>query len=128
MTKQIIADTNAEGLPLSEAVRAGDFIFVSGMVGFDDNAEIVPGGVGAEVNKIFDDLADILGRAGATIDDLVKVNVYLAYAVDFDAFNKVYSDCIGGEPPARICVVTALTIDARVEMDFVAYIGNPTSS
>ena len=127
MTKQIIAGSNAEGLPLSEAVRAGDFVFVSGMVGFGEDAKIVSGGISAEVTQIFSDLDEILKQAGATIDDLVKVNVYLAYAVDFESFNKAYAKRIGSFTPARICVVSALTIDARVEMDFVAYIGNHTS-
>ena len=79
-------------------------------------------GIGAETARIFEDLQDVLGRAGASITDLVKISVYLTDAADFDAFNAVYAEHVGEEPPARVCVVSALTIDARVEMDFIAHI------
>jgi 2-iminobutanoate/2-iminopropanoate deaminase len=117
------SSNNIEGLPISEAVRAGDFVFVSGMVGFGPDGQVVQGGIAAETDRIMVDLADLLKRAGATLKDVVKVNVYLADAADFHAFNQAYAVYFSTSPPARVSVVTDLTIEARVEMDFLAYIG-----
>ena len=124
MTIEAVGGANAEGLPLSEAIKAGGFIFVSGMVAFGQDGKIVPGGVASETDKIMQDLAAILQQAGANLSDLVKVNVFLADAEDFDEFNRAYAKYIGDPPPARIGVVAALTINAKVEMDFTAYVGN----
>ncbi len=124
MSKQIIAGSNVEGLPLSEAVVAGGFIFVSGMVGFDSDGGIVPGGVGPETDQIMHDLADVLSHANATLKDVVKTTVYLTDADDFPAFNEAYARHFPNDPPARVGVVVALTIDAQVEMDFIAYTGD----
>ena len=123
MTIEAIGGTNPEGLPLSEAIRAGDFIFVSGMVGFGSDGKIVAGGIASETDRIIQDLAALLEKAGATLRNVVKVNVFLGSAGDFDAFNRAYAKHFADAPPARIGVVTAFTIDARVEMDFIAYVG-----
>lgn len=122
MSKKIIAGANVEGLPLSEAILAGDFLFVSGMVGFERDGSIVRGGVAAETDRIMEDLTDILKQAGASLADVVKTNVYLTNANDFSAFNEAYARYFPAEPPARIGVVVALTIKAKVELDFIAYI------
>jgi reactive intermediate/imine deaminase len=123
MAKQVITGSSTEGLPLSDAVRAGDFIFISGMVGFGPDGKIVEGGIAAETDRIMADVADILKRAGGSIRDIVKVNVYLVDADDFPTFNKAYAKYFREAPPARAGVVTGLTIAARIEMDFVAYTG-----
>ncbi len=124
MGMTFIAGPNVEGLPLSEAVQAGDFLFVSGMVGFNAEGKIVSGGVAAETNQIMKDLRDVLSRAGTDMNRVAKVNVYLTSADDFDAFNTAYAQHFPDNKPARIGVVAGMTIDARVEMDFVAYLGN----
>jgi 2-iminobutanoate/2-iminopropanoate deaminase len=123
MTKQVISGGSTEGLPLSDAIRAGDFIFVSGMVGCGPDGKIVEGGIAAEIDRIMVDAADVLKRAGASISDIVKVTVYLVDASDFAAFNRAYAAYFPKEPPARVGVVTGLTISAKVEMDFIAYTG-----
>jgi 2-iminobutanoate/2-iminopropanoate deaminase len=87
MSKQILSAGNAEGLPFSEAVRAGDFIFLSGMVGFAADGRIVEGGVSAETDAILAEARRLLQLADATLDDVVKVNVYLSEPDDFDQFN-----------------------------------------
>jgi 2-iminobutanoate/2-iminopropanoate deaminase len=69
------------------------------------------------------DVADILKRAGATLADIVKVNICLTKAEDFAVFNEAYARYFRKDPPARISMVAKLTIDARVEMDFIAYTG-----
>lgn len=121
MAKQVISGAGMEGLPLSEAVRAGDFVFISGMVGFGPDGKIVEGGIAAETDRIMADAADILKRAGATLGDIVKVNICLTDAGDFAVFNEAYARYFRKDPPARVNLVAKLTIDARVEMDFIAY-------
>ncbi len=122
MPRKNIAGHNVEGLPLSEAVLAGDFLFVSGMVGFESDGSIVAGGVAAETHRILEDLSGLLKQEGASLKDVVKTNVYLTDADDFSAFNEAYARHFPTDPPARIGVVVALTIEAKVEMDFIAYI------
>ena len=69
------------------------------------------------------DAADLLKRAGASLADIVKVSICLTDANDFAAFNEAYARYFRKDPPARVSLVADLTIDARVEMDFVAYTG-----
>ena len=124
MGKQILGAGNSEDLPFSEAVRAGDFIFLSGLVGFGADGSIVPGGVTAETDAIFAQARRLLQLGGATLDDVVKVNVYLADADEFGSFNAAYRLHFPQSPPARISMSTRLTIDARLEIDLIAYVGD----
>lgn len=123
MGKAIIGAGNSEGLPLSEAVLAGGFLFLSGLVGFGPDGRIVPGGIAAETRAIFTEVSRLLTLAGATLDDVVKVSVYLADASDFDSFNSVYGAYFRKAAPARISMSVRLTIDARIELDLIAYVG-----
>jgi reactive intermediate/imine deaminase len=116
---------NPEGLPLSDAVRFGDLLFVSGMVGMDDDGRVVAGGIAAETRQTFRNIAAVLAAAGATLKDVLKVNVILTRAEDFAAFNAAYREIFPTDPPARVSMVAGLTIDARVEIDVVA--GVPSS-
>jgi 2-iminobutanoate/2-iminopropanoate deaminase len=117
---------NLEGLPLSDAVRFGDLLFVSGMVGMDDEGRVVEGGIVAETRQTFRNIAAVLAAAGATLKDVLKVNVILTRAEDFAAFNAAYREIFPTDPPARVSMVAGLTIDARVEVDVVA--GVPEAS
>lgn len=123
MKKQIIAGDNAEGLPISLAVRFGDLVFVSGTVAFDERDEIVPGGIGPETRQTFRNVEKVLAVAGCTLADVLKVSVTLTDPKDFNAFNAVYKTLFPKNPPARVTVAAQLTIDARIEVDVVAGIG-----
>jgi len=111
---------NLEGLPLSDAVRFGELLFVSGMVGMDDEGSVVAGGVAAETRQTFRNIARVLAAGGATLADVLKVNVILTRAEDFAAFNAAYREIFPTDPPARVSMVAGLTIDASVEIDVVA--------
>jgi len=124
MGKTIVKGSGTEGLPLSEVVVAGGFVFLSGLVAFDSEGKIVSGGIGTETRTIFLEIRRLLALAGAGLDDVVKVNVYLADPADFDAFNAEYRRHFGNAPPARISLSVKLTIDARVELDLIAYVGD----
>jgi 2-iminobutanoate/2-iminopropanoate deaminase len=115
---------NLEGLPLSDAVRFGDLLFVSGMVGMDEGGSVVEGGIAAETRQAFRNIAEVLAAAGATLSDVLKVNVILTRAEDFAAFNAAYREIFPTDPPARISMVAGLTIDALVEIDVVAGVPN----
>ncbi|SHG72384.1 RidA family protein [Pollutimonas bauzanensis] len=107
--------------PLSPAVRAGDFVFVSGQVPTDAQGQVVPGGIEAQTRQVFEHLKKALALAGCTVDDICKVNVWLEDARDFGSFNRVYMECLGGHRPARSTTEARLMIDAKVEIDVTAY-------
>ena len=110
-----------QSLPFSSAIRAGDFIYVSGQVAYDASGELVAGGIVAQTRQTIDNLRRILEQAGCTLDDVIKCNIWLADARDFWSFNKIYASYFPGVPPARSTVQSPLMIDAKVEIDCVAY-------
>lgn len=102
--------------PYSPAVRAGDFIFVSG--------QVAPqlGDVAHETRQVLSNIKGILEGCGASLADVVKCTVFLAEARDFAAMNAVYAEFFGEAKPARSTVVTAFAIpNIRVEIDAIAY-------
>jgi 2-iminobutanoate/2-iminopropanoate deaminase len=124
MGKTIIVGENVEGLPISEAVQAGGFIFFSGLVAVDSEGRVIPGGIAAETDHIFRQVATTLTTIGASLSDVVKVNAILTNAEDFDGFNDSYRKHFHTKPPARITTCAQLLIDARVELDLIAYVGD----
>jgi 2-iminobutanoate/2-iminopropanoate deaminase len=107
----------------SHATVAGDFIFVSGTLGSKLNSmELVEGGVGAQTTQTMRNIETILQACGASLEDLVKVNVFLNDINTFAEMNAAYLAIIGDDPPARITVGRAeLALGAAVEIDAVAY-------
>ena len=102
--------------PYSPAVRAGDFIFVSGQV------PPQPGDVAHETRQVLNNVKGILEGCGACLADVVKCTVFLAEGRDFAAMNTVYAEFFGEAKPARSTVVTAFVIpNIRVEIDAIAY-------
>lgn len=107
--------------PLSPATRAGDFVFVSGQVPTDDKGQVIVGGIEDQTRQVFKRVEEALTLAGATLQDVAKVSVWLADARDFGSFNRVYMECFGEHRPARSTVESRLMIDAKVEIDVTAY-------
>jgi reactive intermediate/imine deaminase len=110
-----------QALPFSPAIRAGDFVYVSGQVAHDENGELVDGGIIKQTRQTVENLRRVLEKAGCSLDDVIKCNVWLADARDFWSFNKVYASYFPGVPPARSTVQSPLMIDAKIEIDCVAY-------
>lgn len=108
-------------VPLSPAVRAGDFIYVSGQVPVGPDGEIVAGGVGAQTRQCLKNIEAALKLAGAEMADIVKTTVLLEDARDFGGFNKAYAAFFPSEPPARTTSEARLMIDIKVEIDAIAY-------
>lgn len=107
--------------PLSPAVRAGDFVYVSGQVPTDVHGEVVAGGIEAQTRQVMAHLQAALALAGCTLDDVCKTTVWLQDARDFGAFNRVYLSYFPRGKPARSTTEARLMIDAKVEIDAVAY-------
>ena len=108
--------------PFSQAVRGGDGIYLSGQVGHDPaTGRLVEGGVAAQAEQALRNLAAVLEAAGRTLDDVVRVGVYLADMRDFSAMNEVYARAFEAPYPARTTIgVAALPLGAAVEMDCIA--------
>lgn len=107
--------------PFSPAVRAGDFVYVSGQVPADEKGEIVAGGIEVQTRQVMKNLSTALALAGCTLADVCKTTVWLQDARDFGSFNRVYMSYFGEGKPARSTTEARLMVDARVEIDVVAY-------
>jgi len=108
-------------VPLSPAVRAGDFVYVSGQVPVGADGLVVAGGVSEQTEQVIQNIRKVLEMAGCTLDDVIKTHVYLADARDFGAFNAVYAKHFAKEPPARTTAEARLVIDIKVEIEAIAY-------
>jgi reactive intermediate/imine deaminase len=108
-------------LPFSAAVKAGPFVFVSGQVAMGDNGEIVPGGIEAQTRRVLKNVEKALALAGCTLNDVVKSTVWLDDARDFWTFNRIYAEFFSENKPARSTTQAKLMIDAKVEIEVIAY-------
>ena len=85
------ASGSLSNMPFSEAVRAGDLLFISGQVGTDIAGNLVPGGIQQETRQVFKNIRDIFHRRGLSMGDVVKCTVFLADVSDWGAFNEIYT-------------------------------------
>ena len=108
--------------PYSQAVRAGQLLFVSGQVPLDPaTGQIVAGDVAAQTRRVFDNLGAVLKAGGRSFADVVRTTVFLADMNDFAAVNEVYGTYFSEPYPARATVqVARLPKDARIEIDLIA--------
>ncbi|HEV8315358.1 MAG TPA: RidA family protein [Burkholderiaceae bacterium] len=113
--------SDRQARPFSPAVRAGDFVYVSGQVPANADGEIVAGGIEAQTRQVMENLQKVLALAGCTLADVCKTTVWLEDARDFGAFNRVYMSYFGDNKPARSTTEARLMVDAKVEIDVVAY-------
>lgn len=122
ITRFDTADAAAGGTPrpFAKAVRAGDFVYVSGQVPTKEG-EVVSGGIIAQSKAVMDNIIDVLKLADCRLEHVVKVNVWLDDPRDFTSFNSVFADYFAKHPPARSTVQSAIMVDAKVEMDVIAY-------
>ena len=116
------ADMAAGGTPrpFAKAVRAGDFVYVSGQVPAADG-EIISGGIVTQTEQVMQNIIQVLASADCGLEHVVKVNCWLDDPRDFTSFNGVFAKYFTAHPPARSTVQSALMVDAKVEMDVIAY-------
>src|SRR5262245_37071426 len=112
------------GLPFSEAVRAGDLLFLSGQIGYDPaTGQPVPGGIVPESLRALGNIRDVLERNHASLRDVVKCTVMLADISEWGAFNDVYKQFFSAPYPARSALgASGLARGARVEVECIAYV------
>ena len=117
--------TEGLGLPFSEAVRVGDLILLSGMVGNRPGSlELVPGGLEAETRQALENIRTILAAAGGSPTDIAKCTVMLDDIGRWSEFNEVYAEFFLGHRPARSAFgARGLALGAAVEIECVAVLG-----
>jgi len=125
MHQQPIATDRAPAAigPYSQAVVAGDWVFLSGQIPIDpDTGSIVSGDIGLATARVMENLNAVLRAADLTFDHVVKTTIYLIDLNDFAAVNAVYARYFSKNPPARATVqVAALPRGAAVEIDAIAF-------
>jgi reactive intermediate/imine deaminase len=123
MNKQVISTTDAPAAigPYSQAVRVGNTVWFSGQIPLDPRTkELVSGEIEAQIRQVFDNLKAVVSAAGATFDDVVKVNIYLTDLSHFALVNKVMAEYFREPYPARAAVgVAALPRGAQVEVECI---------
>ena len=107
--------------PFSHAVRAGDYLFITGQMPTlkNDNTKLVDGGIEAQTHQVMKNLLDVLNAAGSSLGKVIFARVYLVNFGDFDKMNSVYASYFARDKlPARTCIgVTGLAVGASVEID-----------
>jgi 2-iminobutanoate/2-iminopropanoate deaminase len=108
-------------LPFHPAVRAGDFIFVSGQVPKDENGNMCVGNIEEETRWTIESIRRILSLEGADLSDVVKVTAYLEDSRNFGRYNKIFADFFPDARVARTTVEARAVIECKIEMDAIAY-------
>ena len=114
------------GFPFSEAVRAGDTLYLSGMVGVKPGTtELVPGGIEAESHRTMENIRMTLEAHGASLGDVVKCTVMLADISEWGTFNQIYKSYFEDRYPARSALgANGLALGARIEVECIAVVGS----
>jgi len=124
MAKRVITVPGAlPGVPYSPAIKAGNYIFVSGQVGHVDSDGNKLVGVEAQTRRVLENMKRVLEAAGASMDDVIKTTVFLTRAEDFPKMNDVYRTCFTKDLPARSTVIVAALArpEMVVEIEGIAY-------
>ena len=108
-------------LPFHPAVRAGDFIFVSGQVAKDADGNMFAGTIEDVTRGTIEAIRRVLAEEGATLADVVRVTTYLGDPRDFGRYNKVFGELFKDAVLARTTVEARAVIDTKIEMDAIAY-------
>lgn len=108
--------------PLSQAIKFGDFIFTSGFLPREPvTGKVVGGGMREQTKQVLENLKQVLEAAGSSMEDVLKVTVFITDKEKFEEMNEVYRIFFPSREPARICVVANMTrADCLIEMDCIA--------
>jgi len=121
--KRILSTDSAPAAvgPYSQAVRAGDILFISGQIGIDPATGVMAEGLEAQVKQVLENLKAIVEEAGGSMDSICKATVLLQSMDDFKAMNGIYAGYFESDPPARAAFeVNALPLGALVEIEAIA--------
>jgi len=108
--------------PYSQAIASGGVLYASGQIGLvPAEGKLIADDVEAQAGQVTRNLSAVLAEAGASLNDILKVNIFLTDMADFPKVNAIYAEWLGEHRPARATVaVAALPLGAKVEMDLVA--------
>jgi len=107
--------------PYAQAKVIGDFVFTSGQIAIDPKTnEVIQGFIEVQAKQVLENLKAVLEAAGSSLDDAVKVTVYLADMNDFSKMNEIYAQYFKNKPARSTVQVARLPKDVRVEMDIIA--------
>ena len=110
--------------PYSPAVRAGDFLFVSGQPGIDPSTgSVPPGGFEAEARQAFVNLRTVIEAAGASLERVVRTTVFLVSAEDVPVMNQLFAEFFSSAPPVRSAPLVVLPRSLRISIDATAFLG-----
>ena len=124
MSKEIIGEPliiNGRKLSLSKAVRAGDFVFLTGQVPMKNGVVVTEGSIEDQTRIVLEEIKNTLTEARCKLEDVVKSMVWLKNRDDFPGFNEIYGEYFPHEPPARSAIVSDFLVDILVEVEVVAY-------
>jgi len=123
MTRNIIKTDHAPAAlgPYSQAVKHGNTVYLSGQIALNpETMEVVPGDISAQAHRVFLNLRAVCEAAGGSLDDIVKVNIYMTNLGDFASVNQVMAEYFSEPYPARATVgVAALPLGVEVEVEAV---------
>ena len=110
--------------PYSQAVRAGEFLFIAGQPGIDPATGSVPaGGFEAEARQAFVNLRTVVEAAGASLERVVRTTVFLGSAEDFPAMNQLFAEFFPSAPPARATPIVGLPRGLRISIEATVFLG-----
>ena len=115
----------AKRFRISQGVRAGDIVYVSGQVAFGDDGKIVGrGDMKAQARQVFGNIRDVVEKAGGTMDDVVKITTYVTDMSRYGDFAEARSEAFPGIPPASATVSVSALVDPDllVEVDAIAHL------
>ena len=123
-TKQVIGKPliiNGRKLSLSRAVRAGEFVFLTGQIPMQDGAPMTHGTIEEQTRACLDAITETLALADCQLGDVVKSMVWLKSREDFPGFEAVYAEYFSELPPTRSGLISDFLVDIRVEIECIAY-------
>lgn len=123
MTK--VAYPSAPGMPYSKAVRAGDFLFLSGQLAWGADGELIHGSIEQETRQVWSNIRRTLEELHCKLEDIVKATIWLQDTRDFINYNKAYLEVFPNYAPARSTVRADLMFDCKIEVEVVVYKPNP---
>ena len=111
-------------MPFSQAIKVGNMVFVAGQVAYDlEKGELITGSIEEQTESIFGHIKRILEVAGTSLDNLVKIGIFMDDLDEYEGMNKVRKKYIGDRPPVSTCVrVAGLMMGMKVEIEAVAVI------
>ena len=122
MSKEVFTRPGSEGLPFCSAVKAGDFIFLSGTAALKDDEGNDLTTIEGQTHQIMKNMSRTLAHFDASLDDVVKVTVFIGCQGDWSKMNDVYRSYFKGDLPARSTCVAGLVVPGfLIEMECIAY-------